>query len=575
MIRRLFPILSWLPNYQKENLNGDVFAGLAVGVMLIPQGMAYAMIAGLPPVYGLYTAIFPQLIYAIMGTSRQLAVGPVAMDSLLVASGISILATEGTETYLAFAILLAFFVGALQFLLGVLKMGFITNLLSKPVISGFTSAVAFIIALNQLKDLIGVELVKSNRSHEILISAIKNIGSTHVLTLVIGILGIILIKVIKSWNKKLPGAFLALVLGIAAVYGLGLHNQGVSIVENIPSGLPQFIIPDITLTHFKTLVPLAGTLAVISFIEAYSVGKAMESKAKSYKIVPNQELIALGASNMFGSFFQSFPATAGFSRSAVNYESGAKTPLAGIISAVIVTLTLLFLTPLFYYLPKAILASIIMIAVVNLIEFAYLKYLWRTSKMEFALMLITFLVTFSFGMVEGIVTGVALSILLLLFKAANPHMAVLGRIKGFTEYRNEKRFKDLESWEHLLIIRIDAPFAFVNIQTIKEWILNEIQKREGKLKKVIIDAGPVSYIDATGIDGIRDLIDTLKKKEIELIFSEVIGPVRDAFHRNHLFSEKASEIFFMTTDEAVTYCISEDFKNQHANLAVQANEKTL
>jgi len=190
-------------------------------------------------------------------------------------------------------------------------------------------------------------------------------------------------------------------------------------------------------------------------------------------------------------------------------------------------------------------------------------------------MLITFLVTFSFGMVEGIVTGVALSILLLLFKAANPHMAVLGRIKGFTEYRNEKRFKDLESWEHLLIIRIDAPFAFVNIQTIKEWILNEIQKREGKLKKVIIDAGPVSYIDATGIDGIRDLIDTLKKKEIELIFSEVIGPVRDAFHRNHLFSEKASEIFFMTTDEAVTYCISEDFKNQHANLAVQANEKTL
>ena len=573
MIRRLFPILSWFPNYQKENLNGDVFAGLAVGVMLIPQGMAYAMIAGLPPVYGLYTAIFPQLIYAIMGTSRQLAVGPVAMDSLLVASGISILATEGTETYLAFAILLAFFVGALQFLLGVLKMGFITNLLSKPVISGFTSAVAFIIALTQLKDLIGVELVKSNHSYEILISAVENIGSTHLLTLVIGVLGIVLIKVIKSWNKKLPGAFLALVLGIVAVYGLGLHHQGVSIVEDIPSGLPQFIIPEITLAHFKTLIPLAGTLAVISFIEAYSVGKAMESKAKNHKIVPNQELIALGASNMFGSFFQSFPATAGFSRSAVNYDSGAKTPLAGIISAVIVILTLLFLTPLFYYLPKAILASIIMIAVVNLIEFAYLKYLWRTSKMEFLLMLITFLVTFSFGMVQGIVTGVALSILLLLFKAANPHMAVLGRIKGFTEYRNEKRFKDLESWEHLLIVRVDAPFAFVNIQTIKEWILNEIQKREGKLKKVIIDAGPVSYIDATGIDGVRDLIDTLRKKEIELIFSEVIGPVRDAFYRNHLFSEKASEVFFMTTDEAVNYCISEDFKNHHANFAVQVNEK--
>ena len=572
MIKRLFPIFNWLPNYQKGHLNGDVFAGMAVGVMLIPQGMAYAMIAGLPPVYGLYTAIFPQLIYAILGTSRQLAVGPVAMDSLLVASGISILATEGTETYLAFAILLAFFVGALQLLLGVFKMGFITNLLSKPVISGFTSAVAFIIALNQLKDLIGVNLIKSNRSYEIVISAFNNIDKTHLITLAVGVAGIVLIKSLKYWNKKIPGAFIALILGIAAVYGFGLQNMGVSIVQDIPSGLPQFVIPEITLAHFKTLVPLAGTLAVISFIEAYSVGKAMEAKERTYKIVPNQELIALGASNMFGSFFQAFPATAGFSRSAVNYESGAKTPLAGIISAVIVTLTLLFLTPLFYYLPKAILASIIMIAVVNLIEFAYLKYLWRTSKMEFALMLITFLVTFSFGMVQGIVTGVALSILLLLYKAANPHMAVLGRIKGFTEYRNEKRFKDLESWDHLLIVRVDAPFAFVNIQTIKEWISNEALKREGKLNKVIIDAGPVSYIDATGIDGIRELMESLEKKNIELIFSEVIGPVRDAFYRNQLFSEKASEVFFMTTDEAVNYCISQEFKNTHASFAVQVND---
>ncbi|MGW8123160.1 SulP family inorganic anion transporter [Roseivirga echinicomitans] len=573
MIKKYFPILDWLPNYQKAQLNGDLFAGMAVGVMLIPQGMAYAMIAGLPPVYGLYTAIFPQLIYAILGTSRQLAVGPVATDSLLVASGISLLATEGTETYLAFAILLAFFVGALQFLLGVLKMGFITSLLSKPVISGFTSAVAFIIALNQLKDLIGVNVARSNKSHEILLSAFNNIGQTHWITLIIGVSGIVLIKSLKRWNKRIPGAFIALILGIVAVYGLGLQDQGVNIVKDIPSGLPQFIIPEITFAHFKTLVPLAGTLAVISFIEAYSVGKAMEAKERTYKIIPNQELIALGASNMFGSFFQAFPATAGFSRSAVNYESGAKTPLAGIISAAIVTLTLLFLTPLFYYLPKAILASIIMIAVVNLIEYAYLKYLWRTSRIEFGLMLSTFIVTFSFGMVEGIVTGVALSILLLLYKAANPHMAVLGRIKGFTEYRNKNRFKDLEFWDHLLIVRIDAPFAFVNIQTIKDWISSEALKRKGKLNKVIIDMGPVSYIDATGIDGIRELMASLKKNNIEVIFSEVIGPVRDALHRNHLFSERSSEVFFMTTDEAVNYCISEDSKNYHANLAVQVNEK--
>uniref|UniRef100_UPI0040471348 SulP family inorganic anion transporter n=1 Tax=Roseivirga sp. TaxID=1964215 RepID=UPI0040471348 len=572
MIKKTLPIFNWLPNYQKEHFNGDLFAGLAVGVMLIPQGMAYAMIAGLPPVYGLYTAIFPQLIYAIFGTSRQLAIGPVAMDSLLVAAGISLLAAEGTQAYLTFTILLAFFVGLFQFVLGVARMGFITNLLSKPVISGFTAAVAFIIAITQLKDLIGVTLVKSNKTYEVVISAFDNLGKTHLLTLLIGVAGILLIYALKRWNNKIPGSFIALILGIAAVYGLGLHHQGVKIVAEIPSGLPQLIWPDFSLDAFRQLAPLAGTLALISFIEAYSIGKAMESKERTYKIIPNQELIALGLSNIVGALFQAFPATAGFSRTAVNYNSGAKTPLAAIFSASVIVLTLLFLTPFFYYLPNAILASIIMIAVVNLIEFNYIKYLWKTNKVEFALLMVTFSVTFTFGMVEGIVTGVALSILLLIYRAANPHIAVLGRIKGYTEYRNLKRFDDLESWSHLLIIRIDAPFVFVNIQTIKDRILSEALKREGKLKRVIIDAGPVSYIDATGIDGIRELIEILRTKEIELLFSEVIGPVRDLFYRNNLFSEKATETFFLNTDQAVNYCLSEEHKNNHASFAVQSSK---
>ncbi|MFT6055615.1 MAG: SulP family sulfate permease [Roseivirga sp.] len=570
-MKKFIPILNWLPNYKKQDFNGDLFAGLAVGVMLIPQGMAYAMIAGLPPVYGLYTAIFPQLIYAIFGTSRQLAIGPVAMDSLLVATGISLIATEGTQAYISFAILLALFVGLFQFVLGVARMGFITNLLSKPVISGFTAAVAFIIGINQFKDLIGVNLVKSNRSYEILISAFDNMGQTHFLTLVIGVLGILLIYGLKKLNKKIPGAFIALLMGIAAVYFLGLNEFGVKIVEDIPSGLPQFMMPNITLESFIKLAPLAGTLAVISFIEAYSIGKAMEAKERTYKIIPNQELIALGLSNVFGSFFQSFSATGGFSRSAVNYSSGAKTPLAGIFSALIVTLTLLFLTPFFYYLPNAILASIIMIAVVNLVEYTYIKYLWKTNKVEFVLLMVTFLATFSFGMVEGIVTGVVFSVLLLIYRAANPHMAVLGRVKGFTEYRNIKRFEELESWDHLLIIRVDAPFAFVNIQTIKEKILNEAVNRGGKLSKVIIDAGPVSFIDATGIDGIRELMESLRTMNIEMLFSEVVGPVRDIFYKNDLFSGKAAETFFMTTDEAVNYCLSEQRKNDHVSFAVQAS----
>lgn len=541
--------------------------------MLIPQGMAYAMIAGLPPVYGLYTAIFPQLIYAILGTSRQLAIGPVAMDSLLVASGVSVLATEGTEAYIAFAILLAFFAGGFQVILGFSRMGFITNLLSKPVISGFTSAVAFIIAINQLKDLIGVSLLKSSRTYEIVIAAVNSIGQTHLLTLAVGLGGILLIQLLKRWNPKIPGAFLALLLSVIMVYLLRLDEQGISIVREIPLGLPDFTLPNVSLESFRKLVPLAGTLSIISFIEAYSVGKALEAKSRTYKIAPNQELIALGFSNVIGSFFQSFSATAGFSRSAVNFGAGARTPLAGVFAATIVAITLLFLTPFFYYLPNAVLASIIMVAVINLVDFKYAKYLWKTNKMEFGILLLTFFVTFSFGMVPGIVTGVALSILLLLYRAANPHMAILGRVKGFTEYRNIKRFQDLENWDHLLILRVDAPFVFVNIQTIKEKILGEAIKRQGKLKKVIIDAGPISYVDATGMAGISELVDALHEKEIEVLFSEVVGPVRDAFYKNRLFSEKAAETFFMTTDEAVNYCVSKEFENAHASFAVQANQR--
>jgi len=565
-IKSYLPILQWLPNYKKEDLNGDLFAGLTVGIMLIPQGMAYALIAGLPPVYGLYASIVPQLIYAILGTSRQLSVAPVAMDSLLVASGISVLAMEGTDAYISFAILLAFFMGLSQFLLGTFKMGFITNLLSKPVISGFTSAAALIIGLNQLKYLIGVDIEKSNKVYEIVVNAFSKLDQTHLVTLLIGIAGIALIKGVKKINNKIPGALLAVVFGTLLVYFMGLDDNGVSIVKEIPEGLPAFKLPDFSLGQFAELIPLALTISVVAFMEAFSVAKALEAKKRNYKVIPNQELLALGASNIVGSLFQSYPVTGGFSRSAVNYEAGANTPLSSIISAVLVALTLIFLTPLFYHLPHAILAAVIMVAIVGLIDISYVRYLWKKDKVEFLLLMVTFMVTLNFSMVPGIVSGIVFSILILMFKAAYPHVALLGKVKETQEFRNLERFDNLKTWDNLLIIRVDAPYAFINIQTIKERIIKEADDKKGELKYVVLDASSVNYVDATAIDGLKELITELEEMGVQLVMSSVIGPVRDSFHKNGIFEEMNGNMF-LNTNEAVKALIGKqvDFYPDHVN----------
>lgn len=546
---QFLPITKWLPNYKREFLSGDVSAGLTVGIMLIPQGMAYALIAGLPPVYGLYASIVPQLIYALFGTSRQLSVAPVAMDSLLVAAGVSVIAAEGTEAYITYAILLAFLMGVFQLLLGVFRMGFITNLLARPVISGFTSAAALIIGLNQLKYLLGTEIEKSNNVFEIFWNAIQSIEKTHLVTLLIGVTGILLIKGAKKINQKLPGALIAVVFGILTVYFLKLHDNGVAIVGTIPEGLPPLVWPNLDVEQFGELVTLALTISVVAFMEAYSVAKAIEAKRKDYKVDANQELIGLGAANLFGSLFQSYPVTGGFSRSAVNHQAGANTPLSSIISAVLVGLTLLFLTPLFFYLPKAVLASVIMVAVSGLIDLGYARKLYRENKMEFFLLMATFLVTLNFSMVPGIITGVSLSILLLLYRSAYPHIAMLGRLKGRTEFRNIRRFKDLETRKEVLVLRIDAPITFINIQNIKDFI--ELQTTKcPDIRKVIVDAGPVSHIDASASEGLTDLLKQLGDQNIRLQLTDVIGPVRDQLHKTGLMKLIGEENIFLTLNDA-------------------------
>ncbi|MGB5693251.1 MAG: solute carrier family 26 protein [Flavobacteriaceae bacterium] len=563
MLKKFLPILQWLPGYKKEYISGDISAGITVGIMLVPQGMAYAMIAGLPPVFGLYAALIPQIIYAITGTSRQLAVGPVAMDSLLVASGLGALALSGIEEYIAMAIFLALFMGSIQFLLGILRMGFLVNFLSKPVISGFTSAAAIIIGLSQLKHLLGTEIERSNQVHLLLRNAVQTIDQVNFYTLGIGITTILLLKGMKRYLKKIPGALIVVILGITVVYFLDLNSSGVQIVEDVPGGLPGFKIPAIDFARITELFPIAITLALIAFMEAISVAKAVEAKQKEYEVDANQELIALGASNIVGSLFQSYPTTGGFSRTAVNDLSGAKTGVAALISAIIVGLTLLFLTPVFYYLPNAVLAAIIMVAVFGLIEIRYPIRLYKNRKDEFVLLIVTFIITLTIGIKEGILLGVLISLLLLLYRTSNPHVAVLGKIRGTTYFRNVDRFADdVEIADGILTLRFDSQLYFGNKDYFKKTLMRLAEEKGEGLRAIIIKAEPINYIDSSAVFMLENLIEEFNQQNIKILFSNVIGPTRDIIYKSGLLEKIGKENFFVNTIEAYEYVIDEAPKTE-------------
>jgi len=552
-MKKFLPILTWLPNYKKEYLGGDISAGLTVGVMLIPQGMAYAMIAGLPPVYGLYAAMIPQLVYAIFGTSRQLGVGPVAMDSLLVAAGISAIAEAGSENYIALAILLALMMGTIQLILGIARMGFLVNFLSKPVINGFTSAAALIIGLNQLKHLIGVDIARNNNIFLIIFDAVEHFASIHWISVIIGISAIIILKHVKKIHQAIPGALVAVILGVVLVKYLELYTLGVKIVGEVPKGLPSFAVPILDTSYFNDLIPIAFTLALIAFMEAVSVAKAIQVNHKDeYKIDSNQELIGLGLGNVIGSFFSSFPTTGGFSRSAVNEQLGAKTNFAAIISASLVALTLLFLTPLFYYLPNAILAAIIMVAVFGLIDTKFPVLLWKTKKEDFLMLAISFGVTLGLGIKEGIGVSVAMSLLAMIYRSTRPHFAVLGKMPNSKEYRNINRFDNLEVDNNILIFRYDADLYFANTTHFIDSITKEIDTRGESLKLVILQGASFSHIDSTAYQAITELIEYLQKRNIKIYFTHIIGPTRDFFEKMEIKKLLGDSNCFLDIDSAIT-----------------------
>lgn len=549
-IKNILPILQWLPSYKKSWFKNDLSAGLTVGIILIPQGIAYAMIAGLPPIYGLYTAMIPQIMYAIFGTSRQLAVGPVAMDSLIVASGVATLASIGSDKFIEFATLLAFMMGVFQILFGIFKLGFLVNFLSKPVISGFTSAAALIIGLSQLKHLFGVDLGRNNKIQDIVKAVYQNLDKIHVLTLVLGVSAIIILLLFKKYVKKVPAALVVVVISILVVKFFHLQEYGVQIIGKIPEGLPSFRVPNFDKQTVIDLSPIALTLSLVAFLEAISVSKAIEVK-HDYKVLPNQELFAIGLGNFVGSFFQTYPATGGFSRTAVNDQSGAKTPLSAFIAAIVIALTLLFLTPVFYYLPKAILAAIIMVAVFNLLDFTVPKQLFKYAKRDLVILNITLIVTATIGIKEGIFTGVILSIVMLVYKSTKPHIAILGKVPNTHFYRNRKRFGEVEINDAILIVRFDAQLHFANTTFFKDKLQEYATYKGESLKLLIIDGESLNNLDSSAIFALNEVIDYFKNKNVEIAFTGLKGPVRDTLNKSKLIHKIGKDHCFMSIQEAV------------------------
>lgn len=549
MFKKFIPALEWIPNYKRTDLSGDLSAGLIVAIMLIPQGMAYAMLAGLPPVIGLYASTIPLFIYALFGTSRQLAVGPVAMVSLLVLTGVSTIAEPGTEEYISLVLLLMLLIGAIQFLMGVLRLGFLVNFLSHAVISAFTSAAAIIIGLSQLKHLIGVNLEAGKNVFKIIIESVTRMAEINHVSFVIGIISIILLISFRKLIPKVPGPLFVVIGSILSVYILNLEQLGVKIVGEVPSGLPGFSVPSFEVQAIVALLPIAITISLIGFMESMAMAKAIAMKEK-YKVVPNKELIALGLANTGGAFFSAYPVTGGFSRSAVNYQAGAKTPLATLITASLVTLTLLFFTEAFYYLPNAVLAAIIMVAVYSLIDIKEAKYLFKVRSVDGWTWVITFAATLLLGIEQGILIGIAFSLIIFIGRSAYPHVAELGLLKEENVFRNIQRYPQAEVKSDVLIFRFDASLYFANMTFFENKLAERIAEKPDT-KWVILDFSGVNSIDAVALHSLKDLMKTYHNANITFLLASVKGPVMDLMKKAGFEENYRGKINYFSIEQAI------------------------
>ena len=549
-IKGVFPILEWLPNYNKKDLAGDFSSGLIVAIMLIPQGIAYAMLAGLPPVVGLYASTIPLIVYALFGTSRHLGVGPIAVISLLVFTGVSPLAKPGTEEYVFLVIILTFMVGLLQLAMGALKLGFMVNFLSHAVISGFTSASAIIIGFSQLKHLLGVPL-ESDNVFMILWEASQRIAEVDPITLSIGIGSILFLVLLAKYSPKVPAQLVAVLLTILLTYFLDLNRLGVQIVGDVPGGLPGISLPflNLKIENVVALLPTALTISFIGFMEAIAIAKSIAMKEK-YKVNSNQELIGLGMANVASSLVSGYPVTGAFSRSAVNYQSGGRTQLSSIITAVIIILTLLFFTDLFYFLPNAVLAAIVMVAVYKLIDIKEAKYLFKVNITDGMAWLITFLVALIVGVEQGILIGVAFSLIFFIWRSAYPNTAELGYLESEDVFRDITHHPSAKVDPEVLIFRVDASLFFANMAFLENELYEEV-KENPDIKWIIYDFSGVNSIDAVAIHSLEKMIEDYSKRNIRFKFARIKRTVRDMLDKAGWEEKQGKDMIYYSIRQAL------------------------
>ncbi|UCG64870.1 MAG: solute carrier family 26 protein [Deltaproteobacteria bacterium] len=549
MIQDFIPALEWLRTYKRDNLRGDLSAGLIVAIMLVPQSMAYAMLAGLPVIIGLYAATIPLLIYALFGSSRHLAVGPVAMMSLLVFAAASKLAQPGSETYIGFVLLLSFMVGAMQFLFGVLRLGFLVHFVSHAVISGFMSAAAIVIFLSQLKHLLGIKIAGGGSVFHILVEVSRNIGDTNLITLMIGLGSICILSILKKKHPLFPSQLVVVIGGTLLVYLLGLEKFGVETVGRVPKGLPSFSIPEFSANWMMLLLPSSITIVFVGFMESIAVAELIAAKEK-YKIDPNQELKGLGLANLVGAFVSCYPVTGGLSRTAVNYQAGARTGLASMVTAAVVILTLLFFTPLFFDLPRAVLASIIMTAVMGFVDVEEAKHLFKIKTADGWIWILTFISALAIGIDYGILIGICFSLLLFIWRTSHPHAAEIGYLAQEDVFRNIKRYPQAETYPHILILRVDASLYFANMSFLERFLRKNIAEKPDT-RWVIVDFSGVNDIDAVAIHTLEELMDTYREKGLNFALSEMKGPVRDLVAKAGWHEKYGKQVEYLSIKHAL------------------------
>ncbi|CAH1044749.1 SulP family inorganic anion transporter [Halomonas sp. TD01] len=558
MFKRYFPILTWLPHYHKRLLGADVLAGLIVTVMVIPQSLAYALLAGLPAVVGLYASILPQLLYTFLGTSRTLAVGPVAIIALMTGAALSSVATPGSPDYLQAALVLSLLSGGILVAMGALKMGFFSNFLSHPVISGFLTASGILIAVSQLGSLMGVSSSGFTLVERV-ITLLPNLPTFNPYTVVIGAGTLFFLVMMRRFGKQslcaigLPrsladlitkaGPVFAVVITTLATWHWQLADQGVAVVGTIPSGLPALSFPWGDTSLWRALLIPALLISLVGFVESVSMGQMLAAKRRQ-RISPNQELIGLGAANLAAGFTSGMPVTGGLSRTVINYDAGAQTPAAGAFAALGIALVTMAFTGWLFYLPIATLAATITVSILTLVDIPMLRQTWRYSRSDFAAMAVTILLTLVEGIEAGIIGGVSLSIALFLYRTSRPHSALVGRVPDTEHFRNTERH-DVETVSNVALLRIDESLYFANARYLEDTVYNLVASYP-ELEHVVLICSAVNLIDASALESLDAINARLKDSDVKLHLSEVKGPVMDQLKKSDFLEALTGRVFLST-----------------------------